>query len=151
MGELYPKVDVLINNAGMHEGERKLTKQGIETNFGVNYLAHFYLTNLMVPLLRNGGRVVNVSSMIYKDGKVNLDDINYEEQKWSGLQAYKNAKLYQVLFSKEFEKKYPDSRIKAVSLNPGFVRTPGVAKIFGNGILSYIIHPLVWYFSKSMP
>jgi len=96
MGELYPKVDVLINNAGLFEKEKKTTKQGFEGHFGINYLAHFYLTNLMTPYLAaapSGGRVISVSSMIHYKGRANLDDLNYEEQKWDSDQSYYDSKL----------------------------------------------------------
>jgi NAD(P)-dependent dehydrogenase (short-subunit alcohol dehydrogenase family) len=98
--ERSDRLDVLVNNAGIIERERRLSANGYELTFAVNYLAGFALTLELLPLLRasTGSRVVNVSS-------IGQQEIDFEdpmmERGWSGYGAYAQSKLAQVLFTFE--------------------------------------------------
>lgn len=80
--EKYPKIDILLNNAGIMATPYHLTEDGFESQFAVNYLGHFLLTHLLMPQLRAAGkqdlnaRVINVSSCANIIGNINMDDIN---------------------------------------------------------------------------
>lgn len=78
----YSKIDILINNAGTMTIPYQLTEDGFENKFAVNYLGHFMLTHLLMPLLRAAGtkdynaRIINVASCAHSIGEINMDDIN---------------------------------------------------------------------------
>lgn len=98
----YPKVDYLINNAGIMFGDFKLTEEGHESQFATNYLGHFYLTHLLMPNLKRAGeagetcsRVVNVSSCAHLPGEIFFDDINMKLDYITSA-AYSQSKLAQV-------------------------------------------------------
>jgi NAD(P)-dependent dehydrogenase (short-subunit alcohol dehydrogenase family) len=78
----YPRLDVLINNAGIIMPQRVLTEDGYETTFQVNYLAQFYLTQLLLNELEKSpqGRVINLSSSVYRAGKFDPDNLQSERQ-----------------------------------------------------------------------
>lgn len=105
----FEQIDLLINNAGlMAIPRRKLTKEGIEMQWGVNHLGHFYLTHLLWDKVQKSKafRVVNVSSLAHKylyvyfgQPKVDFDNINYEKD-YDPNYAYGRSKLYNVLFTR---------------------------------------------------
>jgi len=86
----WPKLDVLINNAGLFTTSYLPTAQGFELQFGVNHLGHFLLTHLLVPALRQAPepRIVNVSSLAYLQGKLDTHRLKEWPGAYSGLQAY---------------------------------------------------------------
>lgn len=97
----FPEIDILINNAGIMFGDYKLTEDGFESQLAVNYLGHFYLTHLLLPALKKGGkvdpaRVVNVTSCGHYPGTINFDDINMKEH-YDTTAAYAQSKLAQVI------------------------------------------------------
>lgn len=149
----YDKLDILINNAGLAGSEREETKNGFEKTIGVNYIAHYYLTNLLLPVLQKSGsaRVINLSSIFYKYGKINFDDFNYEKK--FAPTAYMDSKLAMILFSQELNKRYEEKGVKSVSLHPGVVRTEANKYYLGKSkvaiVLSTILYPIFWYFTKS--
>lgn len=100
-----------------------LTEDGFELQFGVNHLAHFLMTNLLLNnnlINENGGRVVVVSSMGHYGGQINYDDLNWTKgyKQWY---AYFQSKLANVLFARELNKRMQaqGKNITAVSLHPG--------------------------------
>ncbi|XP_015115199.1 retinol dehydrogenase 12 [Diachasma alloeum] len=126
----YSKVDILVNNAGVMFPPYQETVDGFEQQWAVNYLSHFLLTALLMPLLRNAGssensaRVVNVSSCAHGLGEINFNDINYKAPYFANA-AYAQSKLAQILFTKSLdqisrEKKLP---IRAYAVHPGIVDT----------------------------
>jgi len=82
IADKYPKIDVLLNNAGIMFAPFKLTDDGYESHFAINYLGHFLLTHLLLPQLRAAGqkgrnsRIVNVSSCVNLIGSIHYQDIN---------------------------------------------------------------------------
>lgn len=120
-------IDVLVNNAGVMALDRGVTEDGFETHFGINHLGHFALTNTILPLLESGGngRVVNVSSMGHRPGRVDLDDPMYERRRYSRWGAYFQSKLANLLFTRELERRLRQAGASttAVAAHPGTART----------------------------
>src|ERR1700758_5184021 len=121
----YPRLDVLINNAGIIMPRRVLTEDGYETTFQVNYLAQFYLTQLLLNELEKSpqGRVINLSSSVYRVGKFDPDNLQ-SEQRFSTLGAYAASKLCVLLFTIELAHRLGPTRVTANAVHPGIVRTP---------------------------
>ena len=133
-------VDVLVNNAGVMMPPRSLTRQGYEQQFGVNHLAHFVLTALLIDRLAQSsdGRVVTVSSDLHKRGKIHFDDLSGARD-YGRMAFYAQSKFANVLFALEL-----DRRLKAVGLpvrsllaHPGYSATnlqlsgpTGILKLF---------------------
>jgi len=120
----YQKLHVLVNNAGVFLAKRTLTKDGIEMTFAVNHLAPFLLTNLLLDLLKSSApsRIVNVSSVAHYRGHINFDDLQGEES-YSGIRAYNQSKLANVLFTYELAKRLTGNCITVNCLHPGAVAT----------------------------
>ncbi len=118
----FPKLDVLINNAGVYMTERNVSRDGYELTLAVNHLAHFLLTNLLLPQLRKCGapRVVTVSSMVHTSGHIAFDDMN-SEHGYDGYRAYANSKLANALFASELARREP--WLTSNSLHPGVIGT----------------------------
>lgn len=120
----YPRIDVLANNAGGLFGARSTTVNGFETTFQVNHLAPFLLTTSLLPtLLSSGAAVIATSSVAAaRFGHLDLDDLG-NERRWSGRKAYGDAKLANVLFTAELQRRYGPSGLSAVAFHPGVVAT----------------------------
>lgn len=119
----HPRIDVLANNAGGIFGRtRVLTTDGHEQTFQVNYLAPFLLTHLLhEPLLAAGGTVVNTSSAANKlFSRFDIDDLD-AARRYDPRRAYGNAKLEQILFTKEFERRFSGVGLSATAFHPGVV------------------------------
>jgi retinol dehydrogenase-12 len=121
----YAQLDVLINNAGIVMPRRVVTEDGYETTFQVNYLSQFYLTHLLLSELKKSrqGRVINVSSSVYRAGKFDPDNLQ-SEYRFSTLGAYAASKLLVLLFTIELAHRLKPTRITANAVHPGIVRTP---------------------------
>ncbi len=121
----YPRLDVLINNAGIVMPQRVLTPDGYETTFQVNYLAQFYLTQLLLGELEKSprGRVINLSSSVYRAGKFNPGNLQSEQQ-FSTIGTYAASKLCVLLFTIELAQRLKPTRVVANAVHPGIVRTP---------------------------
>ena len=119
-----PQVDILVNNAGLN-GPHGRTADGFELQFGTNHLGHFLLTALLLPLLERAAaqtgnaRVVTVSSVLHKQGRIQWADPNYERSEYSALGAYCQSKLANVLFSAELGRRLAGTGITTYSLHPG--------------------------------
>jgi retinol dehydrogenase 14 len=122
----YPRLDVLINNAGIFSLRREETVDGFEETMGVNYFGPFLLTNLLLPLIVKTpeARIVNVSSDALFSGQIDLDDLNYKKKYPAfGFKAYGTSRLATVLFTQELAERLQGSGITANSLHPGTVAT----------------------------
>ena len=120
----HDRLHVLVNNAGAYNTTRTLTKDGFETSFGVNHLAYFLLTDLLLDVLKASApsRIVSVSSTAHVGGKMNFDDLQ-GEQSYAGARAYSQSKLANVLFTYELARRIEGSGVTANALHPGVVRT----------------------------
>ncbi len=122
----FSKLDGLVNNAAVMNTPQKRTKDGFEFQFGVNFLGHFLLTELLLPKLKKakGARIVHTSSVLHEKGSMDLADLNFENKKYSGWDAYNQSKLAQVLYSRYQAKLLKRLDITSVSIHPGWVQTP---------------------------
>jgi NAD(P)-dependent dehydrogenase (short-subunit alcohol dehydrogenase family) len=120
----YRQLHVLINNAGVFLLRRSLTVDGIETTFSVNHLSPFLLTNLLLELLKGSApaRIVNVASSAHYGARINFEDLQGEKH-YSGLGAYNQSKLANILFTYELSRKLEGIGVTANCLHPGVVRT----------------------------
>jgi NAD(P)-dependent dehydrogenase (short-subunit alcohol dehydrogenase family) len=116
-------VDVLINNAGIMATPYALTADGFESQIGTNHLGHFALTNLLLPKLTD--RVVTVSSVMHRIGRVSLDDLNWKTRRYSAWPAYGQSKLANLLFTSELQRRLDTvgSSMRALAAHPGFSNT----------------------------
>ncbi len=122
--ETHRDVHVLVNNAGIYTAKRRLTADGIESTFAVDYLSHFLLTKLLLDALKASApsRIVNVTSEASQMGRMDFDDLN-GERRWSGMRAYAQSKLAQVLFTKELARRLAGTQVTANCVHPGGVPT----------------------------
>ncbi len=122
--EKYPRIDVLANNAGGIMGRRGLTADGHEKTFQVNHLAPFVLTTLLLDVLVEcKARVINTSSAANSFfGRLDIDDLD-AEKKYGTNRAYGNAKLANILFTKELERRYGGQGLTTAAFHPGGVAT----------------------------
>ncbi|WP_224371899.1 SDR family oxidoreductase [Hyalangium versicolor] len=120
----FPRLDVLLNNAGVFMNERVLTEDGLETTFQVNHLAPFLLTHLLRkgPLSGPHVRVVNVSSIAHSRGRMRFEDLQIARG-FQGYAAYAQAKLANILFTFELAERVPPEQLTANCLHPGVVNT----------------------------
>lgn len=126
----HDRIDVLVNNAGVIMGERRLTEDGFEATFGVNHLGHFLFTRLVLDLLKSAvaaageARVVNVSSSVHRQsGGLDFDDLARERRAYVSFGAYADSKLANVLFTRELARRYGGDGILAHAVHPGVVGT----------------------------
>lgn len=123
----YDRLDLLINNAGIMVPPYGKTAQGFESQFGVNHLGHFALTGQLLDLILQtaGSRVVTVSSMAHRFGKIDLDDLQWESRSYSANAAYGQSKLANLLFTYELQRKLDaaDRETIATAAHPGWTAT----------------------------
>jgi NAD(P)-dependent dehydrogenase (short-subunit alcohol dehydrogenase family) len=122
------RVDTLFNNAGVMVPKRRLTDEGIELNFAVHHLAPYSMTGMLLPLLDRGdGRVVNTNSeghraTLFGGHAVDMDFSDLQSQRdYNIFLAYSRTKLANLLFTYEFQRRFP--RYTMVAVHPGMVRT----------------------------
>lgn len=120
----HKNLHVLVNNAGLILGKRKVTLDGLEETFQVNYLSHFLLTYLMLDVLKasSPSRIVNISSSAHYNGRMNFEDLQ-QEKGYGAMKAYCQSKLAQVLFTRELSERLKESGVCVNSVHPGAVRT----------------------------
>jgi NAD(P)-dependent dehydrogenase (short-subunit alcohol dehydrogenase family) len=132
----YPRIDVLVNNAGGIFGDRAKTVDGFEETFQVNHLAPFLLTNLLMDKLLNSRASViqTASSGARLFGHLNTDDLDHDRDFTPQL-AYGTAKLENILFTRELHARYHAQGLSAAAFNPGAVATS-----FATGSDSFMRH-----------
>ena len=152
----YNRLDILINNAGvMAIPERTITKDGFEAQFATNYIGHFYLTNLLLDLLKasSPSRIINLSSDAHRAGKTLEWGNLHGEKKYEPLLAYVNSKLANVMFTRELQRRLDleGAQVKVVSLHPGVVRTEVLRHLntFGWRLALTLLHPIIYFTTKT--
>jgi retinol dehydrogenase-14 len=143
-----PRIDVLVNNVGGYWDTRHVTADGLERTCALNHLAPFLLTHLLLDRLRESApaRVVTVSSGAHTMGRIDFDDLG-GERSYSGMRAYSQSKLANILFTYELARRLGAGGVTANALHPGMVRTGFGAE--DSGTLQRLFTPLMRPFMKS--
>lgn len=115
--------DVLIANAGVMNCPFGLTQDGFETHFGTNHLGHFVLVNRLLPLTKDGGRIVVLSSSAHAAADIDLEDPGFERTAYDAFGAYGRSKTANVLFAVELDRRLKQRGIRATALHPGGIMT----------------------------
>jgi NAD(P)-dependent dehydrogenase (short-subunit alcohol dehydrogenase family) len=122
----HPRIDLLINNAGVMMPPKQQTADGFELQFGTNHLGHFALTGLLLEHLKDASdaRVVTVSSLEHKPGRLRFDDLQWERE-YSPRGAYQQSKFANAVFGLELDRRLRDAGIavKSVLAHPGYSAT----------------------------
>lgn len=143
----YPRLDVLVNNAGAIYLKRELSADGIELTFALNHLSFFLLTHLLLETLKASApaRIVNVSSNMQKNARIVFEDLE-GSRKYNSFQAYGQSKLCVLLFTYELARRLEGTQVVVNALHPGAVGT----NIGGNnGWLGRLFTPLYKLLAKS--
>ena len=143
----YPRIDLLINNAGVMYPPKSTTADGFELQFGTNHLGHFALTGLLLNNLLpvDNSRVVVVASIAHKiKAKIDFDDLHWEKRSYDKVASYGQSKLANLMFAYDLQRRLAAAEAKtiAVAAHPGVAATelsrhvpgyelPGVAWLFG--------------------
>lgn len=158
LAEKYPRIDVLANNAGGIMARREITVDGHEKTFQVNHLAPFLLTTLLIDqLVAARATVINTSSAAhYAMARFDIDDLD-AQKRYGANAAYGNAKLANILFTKELHRRYGDHGVNAAAFHPGVVgsnfsaESTGIIKlVYGSLAGQFMLTPaqgadtLVW-------
>jgi NAD(P)-dependent dehydrogenase (short-subunit alcohol dehydrogenase family) len=136
-------LDVLVNNAGvMALPTRELTEDGFERQFGTNHLGHFALTGLLMPklLAASAPRVVTVSSLAHRNGKMDFDNLQ-SEKSYVPWDAYNQSKLANLLFARELDRRVRAAglSLRSIPVHPGISRTSIIDNGPGGGSLKMVM------------
>jgi NAD(P)-dependent dehydrogenase (short-subunit alcohol dehydrogenase family) len=142
-------IDVLCNNAGIMGTQYTQTQDGFEYQLGVNHLGHFRLTGLLLELMDGQSRIVNVSSMAYLQGRLDRNNMMFENGKYSPFSSYSRSKLSNVLFTLELARRLETlgSQTKVVCAHPGIAMTG----LFNKEKQSNVFAWLIRFFSRYIP
>ena len=140
MLEQAPRIDVLVNNAGVVLSERRESVDGFEATFAINHLGPFLLTNLLLERLVASApsRIVNVASAAHNMARTGIpfDDLQ-STKRYRGMRVYGESKLANILFTLELSRRLAGSGVTANSLHPGPVRTGYGADGDARGFLAF--------------
>ncbi|HXW67945.1 MAG TPA: SDR family oxidoreductase [Thermoplasmata archaeon] len=145
----YPRIHVLVNNAGAFFRRREVTAEGLERTFALNVLAPFLLTSLLEDRLKESApaRVVNMASDAHLRQKLDLSDLQ-SGRAYAGFRAYGVSKLELILLTREFARRLAGTGVSVNAVHPGFVAS-GFGKNNGGGT-KIAITVLGWLFAKSV-
>ncbi|XP_046388352.1 retinol dehydrogenase 12-like [Ischnura elegans] len=147
-----PKINLLINNAGVMACPRKLTEDGYEWQFAVNHLGHFLFTLLLLERICEspGARIVNLASLAHFWGSIHFDDLNLE-RRYSPTGAYFRSKLANVLFTKDLAQRLKGTGVTTYAVHPGIVATE-MSRHFSNTLIpgmTWVCQKLGPYFAQN--
>ncbi len=131
---------VLVNNAGAWINKRQESVDGIEMTFALNHLGYFLLTNLLLDILKASApaRIINISSYGHARGMINFGDLQ-ARQRYNGMQAYRQSKLANVLFTYELARQLEGTGVTVNAVNPGLVATNFGLNNLGQGWLTGLL------------
>ena len=134
----YPRIDLLINNAGVMYPPKQTTADGFELQFGTNHLGHFALTGLLLDHLLpvEGSRVVTVASIAHNiQAGIHFEDLQWERS-YNRVAAYGQSKLANLMFTYELQRRLADKQAPtvAVAAHPGISNTELMRHIPGSGL-----------------
>ena len=135
----YPRIDLLINNAGVMYPPKQTTSDGFELQFGTNHLGHFALTGLLLSnLLRvDGSRVVVVTSIAHNiKAKIDFNDLQWESRRYGRVASYGQSKLANLMFAYDLQRRLTAAKAEtiAVAAHPGVAATELVRHVPGAGL-----------------
>lgn len=135
----HPKIDVLVNNAGVLKRHREENAEGREITWAINHLGPFLLTNLLLDAIKAAApaRIVNVASLAHRRAHINFDDLE-ATQSFSMWPVYGQSKLANILFTRELAKRLEGTGVTANALHPGVIATQLFIRLPMMGLL----HPL---------
>jgi NAD(P)-dependent dehydrogenase (short-subunit alcohol dehydrogenase family) len=116
-------LDVIIANAGVMATPFSYTTDKFEMQFGTNHLGHFVLINRIAPLIRRGGRLINLSSAGHRFSNVDLDDPNFQRTPYDPFVAYGRSKTANILFAVAFDQRHREGGVRAAAVHPGVIQT----------------------------
>jgi NAD(P)-dependent dehydrogenase (short-subunit alcohol dehydrogenase family) len=121
----FPRIDRLINNAGVMACPLGRTKEGLDTQLGTNHLGHFVLTARLIENVIAGApsRIINLSSGGHRMSPMRFEDPFFEKEEYAKFAAYGQAKTANVLFSVELDRRYKDRGVRSVAVHPGAIQT----------------------------
>ena len=125
----YDRLDGLVNNAGVMMTPEGKTMDGFETQFGINHLGHFLLTELLLDILKASApsRIVNVSSVAHagmgRNGEIVFNDLNFEKRKYNAGEAYAQSKFANLLHAAELARRLAGTGVSSFSVHPGWIRS----------------------------
>ncbi|ODT69603.1 MAG: short chain dehydrogenase [Pelagibacterium sp. SCN 63-23] len=145
----HERLDLLINNAGvMVPPQRKVTEDGFELQMGTNYLGHFALTGALMPLLRKGRdpRVVSLSSVAARNGKINFDDLQSAGKYLPG-EAYGQSKIACLMFARELQRRSVAGHwgVTSIAAHPGISRTELLHNAPGKMSAAGLARTYLWF------
>ena len=146
----YPRLDVLVNNVGAFFMSRRLSADGIELTWALNYLGVYLLTEQLLDTFKASApsRVVNVSSAMHTSAQLNFDDLQ-GQRKYSGMKAYGQSKLALVMYTYDLARRLAGTGVTVNALHPGFVASDmyrssgGFIKLLGPVINLMAVSPEV--------
>lgn len=142
-------IDILVNNAGVMMPPHEITEDGFELQFASNHLGHFALTAQLLPLLEKseGARVVSLSSIAYRFGEINFDNLDGKNG-YSAQKFYGQSKLANLLFAKELDRRLKENKYKTISTvaHPGFSATNLFQ--FGKGKTPWYVRSVMKFFTQ---
>jgi NAD(P)-dependent dehydrogenase (short-subunit alcohol dehydrogenase family) len=155
----YDRLDGLVNNAGVMYSPEGKTEDGFETQFGINYLGHFLLTELLLDVLKASApsRIVCVSSLAHAGmggiyGEIDFEDLHFDNKKYHAGKAYANSKLANLLHALNLSRRLEGTGVSAFSVHPGWIRSNLVqgtmAKFMQNVVMrpfSRLIGTMSWF------
>jgi len=145
----YPRIDVLINSAGIHLTKRVLNQDGFEMVFCVNHLAPFLFTQLLMNKMiqSSPSRIIQVNSEGHRFNGLNLNDLNWQKRIYTGLRSYGASKTAQLLTVWQMAENLKGTGVTINAMHPGGVRTN-----IGNnngGLYRWFLHNVTWHFLKN--
>jgi len=148
---MYDRLDGLANNAGVMHTPEGRTEDGFETQFGINYLGHFLLTELLLDTLKASApaRIVCVSSVAHAGmrgvyGEIDFEDLNFDKKEYNAYQAYANSKLANVLHALDLARRLEGTGVSVFSMHPGWIRSNLIASsggVVGKFVQNVVMRP----------
>lgn len=140
----YPKIHVLVNNAGLHSTKRTFTEEGHEAVFAVNHLASFLLTRLLLDRMKESApaRIIQVNSQGHRFNGLDIDDLGWENRRYTGLRSYGASKTAQLLTVWDLAEQLEGSGVTINAMHPGSVHSNigqnngGLYRWFKNNVIN---------------
>ncbi|CAG4956944.1 unnamed protein product [Colias eurytheme] len=141
-----PHVHVLVNNAAVMEPPQRVTRDGYETQLGVNHMGHFLLTHLLMDTLEASvpSRVIVLTCVAHARGDINKEDLNFSKQ-YDAAAAYNQSKLANALFARELGRRMLEKDIAVIAVDPGFADTELSRNLaMRKSLTRFVVYPVFW-------